>query len=270
MPRYGLVASARTINEADERWVNGFTYQPEGCLAAEVFDPCATGQTKSDDRNALLVDYTPFNVIVGETCSAFGFEARDWRGRAERLLAAKESAAIERELWTGDQATASAWANRFLASPASDVVTAGATSPLLALECLEQALAQCGSGDQGMIHATPQVVTAWASLNVLRREGMKILTYLDTIVVAGSGYTGSDPNGSGPSAGSVWAYATGMVDLRRSSVQVLPATLAEAMDRSVNDVTYRAERVAAASWDGCCHVAAQIDLPVCGIGGAGS
>jgi len=36
------------------------------------------------------------------------------------------------------------------------------------------------------------------------------------------------------------------------------------VERNINTVTVYAWRMAAATWDGCAHVAAEINLPLCG------
>ena len=156
-----------------------------------------------------------------------------------------------------------------LASPTADVVTPGATAtPQVALRCLEAALADCACGARGMIHAPRQLVSAWSQDGLVRHEGGTILTINDTIVVSGAGYDGSSPDGEPATSGSVWAYATGIVTVRLSPVVVTPSTIEQALDRSVNTIEYRAERMAAAYWDSCCLFAAETDLELCLIGGS--
>lgn len=276
-PRVGLVPQARVVNERDERWVGGFAYQPEGCAEAGTVDPCASG-SKTISDNAANVEFEPFGVWAGYKCSAHGDIEQDWRGRAERALEACTSKQVEAEFWTGEIAQAmDAAPNRYLASGDSDVLTDGAVPVNDALACLEQGLAECGCGSRGMIHATRQIVTLWQAGGALRRDGNQILTVNDTIVVPGAGYDGSGPDGQPAADGSVWAYATSLVDVRLSSIDVLPsnasgldALMRGALHRGENTVEVRAERLAAATWDGCCHFAVEIDASLCGFGGPGS
>ena len=75
-----------------------------------------------------------------------------------------------------------------------------------------------------------------------------------SIVVAGAGYPGTGPTGASnatPEAGHSWAYATGMVDVRLTNVVVSPDKLAMAIAPGTNEVTYRASRFAAVSFDPC-------------------
>lgn len=274
-PRVGLVAQARIVDEPDERWVQGFTYSPDNCGESGIGDPCGFSKAIPDAEGNLSFD--PFAVWAGDKCSSFGFESRDWQERARRQLRACESAQIEAELWGGAFAQDDEdRPNRFLASEASDVLTSSAADAGDALACLEQGLAQCNCGQRGMIHATRQIVTEWSALNLVRRDGNQILTIHDTIVVPGAGYDGSSPLGEPAADGSIWAYATGLIDLRLSAVFVIPrasevdALMREALNRDEDTVEVRAERAAAATWDGCCHFAVEIDADVCNVGGGGS
>lgn len=255
--------------EEDERWGLGFSFQPDPCGDGGISAACNPGAFTVDDRLP-KVDFEPYVVYGGDHCSTFGFTAENYADRARALLERSQSKQIAAELWTGDLAAAETWPNLSFAGTAtdSDTVTDGPSSVITVLACLEQALAQCGGGDQGMIHATRQLVTHWAALgpSVLRREGGLLLTVHDTIVVADAGYDGSGPGGVAAGA-SQWAYASGLVEVRLGAIQMTPDTLAEATDRAVNTIEYVAWRPAAAVFDGCCLFAAEADLAVCAIGG---
>jgi hypothetical protein len=259
------------VLEGSGRWENGLRYAPEGCGdAAGTVDPCSTPtKTVSFASNPAVVEAEAFGVWAGDTCSTFGWQARDYIGRAKRLLLACQGKQVENEFWSGAQAQASGWPNPRLADPVADVVTPGAAvSPEMALRCLEQALAECSCGP-GMIHATPQLVTAWAvNYLVQRQPNGQILTVLGTPVVAGAGYDGSSRDGEPQASGSVWAYGTGRVTVRLGDIEVIPGDLAQATDRENNTVTYRTERLAAVTFDPCCHVAARVDLELCAVGGS--
>ncbi len=83
----------------------------------------------------------------------------------------------------------------------------------------------------------------------------------------------SGPNGEAQSDGSVWAYGTEMLGVLLSPVRHVPETGGQRVtsanfDRDVNTVVARAERDAVVVWDGCIHVAVEVDLALCGIGGS--
>jgi hypothetical protein len=261
------------LTEATERWAAGVTWEPEGCGVSGVYDAstCPPDDTPieiPDGRDTITAN--PYVVWAGDKCSPWEL-ARDWKGKAQRQLLATESYQIAFELWTGTQAQASNWDNRYLASPLSDVLTDGPESPTHALACLELGIAKAGKGRRGMIHATADVVTEWWARGALRREAGLILTVLDTIIVPDAGYDGSGPNGEPAADGSVWAYGTEIVQVRHSAVRYVPsdeAISARNFDRSVNTVLFRAERDALATWDACIHVAVEVDIGLCGIGGS--
>lgn len=271
-PRLGIVNAAVQPDDG-LRWDNGFSFDPEGCADGGVVDVCVPG-TISPARCADEITADPFVVWAGVKRSTMGLGSpalRDeLRARARRQLEATQSFHIAEELWTGALARAKSLPNQYLATTDSDVVTNGAATPLEALACLEQYLGQAQAGQQGMIHATRQVVTYWSELGVVSRVGQQLVTALDTIVVPDAGYDGSAPDHSPAADGSVWAYASGIVMLRLGDVQASPPTedAAALYEITSNDFAAIAWRLAAYAWDGCALGAAEIDLDVCRIGGA--
>lgn len=274
-PRYGLLVAASVI--ADEtRWeIGGVAWSPEGCNGGGVMTvDCGSTEQLVIDNNPANAEADPFGVWAGDKCSTFGFKARDYEGRARRLLAATESFHIAHELWTGDLSVAEGLDNEPLASAGADTVTAAASAVdvVTAFGLLDGALAACGAGRRGMLHVTPQVLLHARSQYLVELSGQQWITPLGTIVVADAGYDGSGPNGENPGT-TQWAYATSMVQVRLSPIDVVPGSFADAVaraqavDRSVNTVELRAERLALVQWDACCHFAAQIDLDVPLTGG---
>lgn len=278
-PRVGLIPSLTAIMEDDAftgpaRWAGGYSFNPEGCGASGVQNPCGNDEKDIDD-NPAIVEVEPFVIWAGDKCAPWQLD-RDWQGRARRQLAASESYQVASELWRGDLAQAEVdnngdpWPNRWLASPESDVLTSGPTSISDGIACLEYALGRCARGQRGMIHVTRQAAVFLDREHIVRRDGNLLLTINDTIVVPDAGYDGSGPNGEDAADGSQWAYATTMIQLRMSPVQVVPDNMSEATLRTTNLVEFRAERIASAAWDHCCHLAVELDLPLCDIGGPGS
>jgi hypothetical protein len=193
-------------------------------------------------------------------------------------LEATQSFQVADELWTGalrDAADAGEDLedNPALTDSSSDTVTGGPEDVVDALACLEQGLAQCSQGRRGMIHATPQVLVQWIAASAVRLEGGQYLSPMGNLVVADAGYPGDGPGGSAAGA-SQWAYATGIISVRLSTPQVIPGNLdsaqvmAQALNREDNTLDVYAQRLALLQWDECCHLAAEIDLPVCLVGGA--
>lgn len=266
-----LPTLGRAVTNVEEDRLVGFTFNPENCGESGTIgvDPCVAASNKAIPDNEPIVAAWPFGIWAGDKCSPTEL-GRDWRGRARRQLAATRSYQVARELWTGAEADDAGAPNRRLADVDSDVLTDDATSPTDALARLEQGLADCIKGARGVIHATRHAATFWAQLGLLRREGNQLLTFLDTIVIADAGYDGSGPDGQAATDGSQWAYATGMPIVRLGPESTFPENMAQATNRSTNMVEFRAEQKAAVSWDGCCHLAVELELGWLDLGGAGS
>lgn len=266
-PLISLLTSAEVLPEQSTRWEGGIAYESEICGTDRtgVFPGCDV-EAIVVDPGADTIEIEPMVAWAADSCSPAA--ARDWEARARRKLASCESSLIESELWRGTVSRAQSFTNKYLASNDAIEVAAAPVDPAPALACLEQALSSCNCGVQGMIHATPQVITYWISANLVYRDGSKLYTHLGTVVIPGSGYDGSGPaltpNGAPVAAtdGSIWAYATSMVHLRLGPVATIPGSMGGAMDRTTNTVTFWAQRVYVAGWD-CCHFAAPIDLALC-------
>lgn len=214
--------------------------------------------------NAPINTVVPYVLVAEDWCSSFGFEQRDFKGRAQRLLENATPQAIEREFWTGAMATAKGYPNRFLADANVVDLTPGAGAPSVArgLQILQGALATCGFGGQGMIHVQAQTAP---NLLSVRRVGNLLLDIFDNIVVPGVGYPGTGPGNSTPAAGTAWMYATDLVAVRvEDDSAVYPDTMAEAMDwgqaGQPNTLRFRAQKHAAAYFDGACQFGVRVTL----------
>ena len=153
----------------------------------------------------------------------------------------------------------------FTALPATFASGAAGTpvSITKGLSLLQKAIADTGFGGQSMIHLQPE-----AAPNLLntRRQGKFMLDQFDNIIVPGVGYPGTAPDGTAPATGTSWMYATDIVATRiQKDTTVYPATFAEALDRgqngNPNTITFRAERLGAAYFDGSLLAAVLINLP---------
>lgn len=286
---HNLVSSAITITEPDSRWEGGIAWRSLAGSEAGVWVPCQYDEDgepvpadelapKQGPRRIGPSSFQPYDVELADECSAFGLSDADWERRARLYLDAATPKAVEAEFWTATQhpdnfSLTSHTPNTDGTAPGS---TGGVLNPTLvtplepshALAALQQALANCGAGTRGMIHATPYLAELWGGRLQVKDIGIddptqppdvsgavSLLTTKTrgTIVVAGAGYLGTGPDGNAkatPDAGTVWAYASKMVAVRLGGVRLVPGSLAEALDRDTNSVVYRAERAAAAVPDG--------------------
>jgi len=215
--------------------------------------------------------YCPPQHVLPYQCSSYGFPAADYEGRARRQIEVAKIKSIEAEFWTGSKVPHNPSLRRSTPNDDGHILNPGgaaaptAVSPSIALMLLSQALANCATGGLGTIHATPATVERWVStLNTKSDDGRLSTLGRGDIVVSGSGYPGTGPLGQPPPGpNEVWAYATGLVNIREGDTEVFPDTFAEAMDRATNTVTYYGEVTAAVTWDLCCTFAVLIDL--CGL-----
>lgn len=262
-PAYNIftVAQALSANltpDGDllERWRNGISLRAYPPGVPTGFDPCSTGtfRTKDEGEPAPISAFLPFTAYVADFCSALGLGPwPEFQARTNAVLTATEAFALERQLAQGDPMND----NPFLGDANMvEVGPGGALNPGAALAYLEQAIA--GTGRAGVIHATPAIAAAWSALGyTLERvaggvAGGSLRTVGNwTPVIVGSGYTGTDPVADdSPGAGWGWAFATGPIVYGRSAeLMPVPETEREALDRTNNDVVYRAERDMLVAWD---------------------
>lgn len=245
-----------TTGQRQPHWAGGFQFSPDACGAIDpTVIECLPVTDKTKLVNPGVVDYTPFLTYGFDECTTMD-QHRDREGRARRNLLATESWQLERELFDGIASKSSTpdTDNPFLTDgDAVDVTGGGALSSIPALARVERDLLRRLHGQRGMIHATPDLVTFWQNGGALHLEGNTILTVLDTIIVAGSGYSGNAPDGTAAPAGTTWAYGTGMVYLRQGFIFDPGVENPESrVNRDLNSITWRLERPNAVYYSPCC------------------
>lgn len=244
-----------------EPWARGIVFRPSYCGAGGgTAVPCTPVDVDLSDRPT-NVQNDPIFAEVFTDCSSMSEIDREEAGaKAIDLLNVAQHRIIGSEFWTGDAANAANMPNLSLARDADQIASGTAVAAIDALAALEEALAgngsdACGGGVRSMIHASPNVVTVWNYLGLLRNEGGLLLTALDTVVVTGPGYDGSAPNGDAATGSLSWAYGTGMVDVRLGKPYRL-----RYIDRSVNTIEVHAFRPFSVVFDGCCHLGVKVNL----------
>lgn len=184
---------------ADDRWTHGIAFQPEQCGAVGPFDPCDP-EIAAINTTPPIVRYDPFPLLSSETCwPRVGMDGiRDASAMARRVLDRMTPKGVETEFWGGEFAALTPGVNNYLTNPGSvqDITPDSGTAPLAyALGFLQAALAACGEGGRGIIHAPRRTVSLWHSAYLLIRDpGSAIITDLfGNIVVPGVGYDGGSP-----------------------------------------------------------------------------
>ncbi len=257
-PLHNLIDTAAAVSptlEVEKKWELGFSYRPTSCGCAQAWSwECGEEKAEKDPPSpTALVEYEPFIIhAANPDCQ----HVDDPSGEAEALLELTKSRAVEHELWTGTMGPG----NLHLASVGATQLNGGAaTGPRAALAALTQAIASCGGGNRGMIHAPAYAVELWSDWLVEDGDVLRTKVRGD-IVIPGAGYPGTSPAGAAPADGTTWAYATGMVSVLLGEVEIVPDEDGQALDRRTNSLIYRAERSAAATWDGCCHYGVLVNL----------
>ena len=259
-PRYSLLVNATILEDLDYHWMAGGQVYPYPSLSSgDTQAGCSSGTEREKVAGGVSPgeEFGSFTAYVAETCTARGIgNNEEFMNRAVIGLNGLEAALVEREFANGDAMPG----NPYLANVAlPNYATLGTLAPLEALARLENAIA--ATGKMGMIHTDPATATAWAGQYLIEKEGAyQRAVATGTPIVVGYGYVGAKPDGTPAlNADQGYAWATGPVQLRRSNVEMIPGTLAEALDRQNNVVTYRAERHYLVDWDTELQTAVLVD-----------
>jgi hypothetical protein len=272
-PRYGLLIAAPTIEGSTDRWQWGIEWDAEACDGGGALNLNCQGNTSAmtltpgGDTHGLA---DPFVVWAGDSCSTIGFAARDYEGRARRLMAAQQSAHVAHEFWTGDIAIANGLDNIGLADVQADTLTSAGVGIVDAIALLEDGLADAREYG-GMIHLTNGMLVRAVAAQAVRLNGQVWQTPLGTTVVADAGYPGTGPNGE-PVGATQWIYATSGVQVYLSPIDIIPGSFDDAVARAqmidlVNMVEIRVERLAMIQTDWCAHFAVEVDYDAPLLGG---
>lgn len=256
-PPYRLLSLPGVLVEGDSDWLNGVNVWGYPCDTPSLWEPCyteGTFGTKLSDSTSPLPRFDSFVAYLPITCSTISGDPRDFARRAEAVMEATISWAVEKALAQGVQGST----NPFFGDSALTVLAAGSVPVEAGLAYLENAIGATGRG--GIIHATPAVIAAWGFEQV-QTEGGVIRTANGTPVSSGGGY--AYPVGGGPqgeqavAAGQDWAFATGPVRVYvADGPDLVPS---EYVDRTDNVITYRAEKFVLATWDTCLQAGVLID-----------
>lgn len=278
-PTYGLLpastapaAGIQLVPDTDprgiERWINGAEVYPYPADTGDVFDPCALGSDfaeKDDGGDLQHPQFGAMTAYLAETCSSYKvWDQTAFIARATAAFVAVESAIIAKEFMTGTRLPN----NPHLADgngqfPLGDT----ATSVLQGLAVLENVIGE--TSRMGLIHCSPGFATIMRERFTVDTKTGVLRTVNGNVVIPDAGYSaGSKPIGHpGPSATTEWIYATGPVDVRRSTMFTTPDNVVQALERGTggastglpNSITYRAERYYLVTWDTELQAAVLVD-----------
>jgi len=274
---YGLWDTVQHPAAGGAHWQQGITWIERCPTGDSTYDECLavtgtggpapeppakTANVEQGSRAAL-----PFTVYAEFECSPVGIAEAE--SIASDALDRVEQQQVEAAFWTGVAGGQPVVFPHLSADTEvldGDVVLQTAASPLVtggqdvaqALGVLEQELADCYAG-QGLIHVPRSALPTLAAWNLVRDVDGRLLTPAGNLIVAGTGYTGSGPDGTAPADGTTWIYATGAAWAYRSDPYV--SRLRDSLDRTSNTIRMLAERTYLIGFE-CCHLAAHITLGV--------
>lgn len=257
--RYGVFTAARVTDNLDNRTVAaGFQFPAEDCGVARLYDAnCDTHPTKEFDEGLGYMAGAPYWVYATHKCGTTGRSPAEIERTVRRKLAAQEQQSVEAAIWG---------AGTVPVEPAltalTDVVTVTPTAPGAgaAIAALEESFYDA-YGYVGTIHINTAAYAAltYAELISDTPSAGVLTTPLGSAWSIGSGYGTDGPAGVVATAGSVWAFMTPPVWIRRMPQPIVPNVL-ETMDRMVNQYMALAERVYAHTW--ACPVVHAVQVPI--------
>jgi hypothetical protein len=245
-----------------ERWRGGIDLRPYPAHTGDAHDPEGTGtfRDKATGVPAQNQAFYPFTAYVADSCSTFATGPIDeYKARIMAVFTAVESAIVAEQLLT---ASIDPTNIPHLADGNGDFPNGDSpVSLLLGLALLEEAIG--ASHRAGVIHMSQKILTMFSQTFALDTDGRRIFTLNGTTVVADAGYAGGGTPASHSAAGATqeWIYATGPIDVRRGAAAMLPPPEDDesAIDRTTNDVTYRAERDYVLAFDAVVQAAVLVD-----------
>ena len=243
-PRYGLLSVPGVLREGDNSLLNGVNVWGYPNEAPSLWEPCLEGtyRVKGSESTWDQPRFDPFVAYLPISCSTISTRPEEIRDRAEAALGAAISFAVEEALAKGVDGST----NPFFGDTNLTQLGGGTVSAAAGRSYLENAIG--ATGKQGMIFATPGIISAW-SLTSVETDGA-LYTVNGYPVVSAGGIIDTDPTGltgSDPSVGLEWAFAVGPV-----FVYVWPGERldrVEYIEHETNTITYRAERYVIAGWD---------------------
>lgn len=272
---YGLWDTVQQPSGDGPHWQQGITWIERCPTGGSTYDECLSvtgvGAPPEPPAKTANVDQSirgalPFTVVAEFECAPVGLAEAE--SVASDALARVEQTQVETAFWTGVAggqpvvfphlaADTEVLDGTVVLQPVASPAVTGA-DVAQALGALEQELADCYAG-QGIIHVPRSVLPTLAAWNLITERDGRLYTTAGNLVVAGTGYTGSGPDGTAPAAGTAWIYATGAAWGYRSDPYV--TRLRDSLDRTSNTLRMLAERTYLIGFE-CCLLAAHIVLGV--------
>lgn len=301
-PLHGLLDTAyvpdlSSLPEGDRnKWESGITFiaNPSTCTdQVEAWQPWTDDPADKAEQVTSVPDSVYHSVVLtySTTCHVGSATMEKERIQAAKdALVAGSGQALEEIFWgpNGDGPLSEIFAPsgpNFSLSGSTPLVTGytgdacsgilnrnalgsdiTAHTPKQALLALSQALANCGLGARGFIHAPVYLAEDWHEQGLIKPSkpddlSSKLITGVrGDYIVGGSGYTGIGPNGhprEEPADGHAWAYATGPVGVILSEPEFKDITM---IDNRTNLSRIIVERTAVIAASASCLYAVYVDV----------
>ena len=260
---HGLLSPATTISESPPvGFSDRLVYSTSERVAVNIFTENSIEGTSPLKASVVVEEgdfsrsYTPFQIEVKVSGSTLGAKPEEIDELAKKYMEVVTQKAIEREFWDGSIATSAGFTNnRYLTSSDAttlSILTDNGVHPKVALGVLEQALANCGLGEIGVIHV-PVGVSPFLNLNEV--DDGYYTTKAGNHIVIGSGYE-IDPG----SLVAVPMVATGPVSVYLGPVTSTWQNIIEGTNTRTNKMEFIYTREAAVVWTNGCHFTINADI----------
>lgn len=247
-PNYGLFTVTRAAGTFSEQMPEiagqgGIEYETGVCQLPVGYEVnCITSLgTKELIGPSDLVNGDPFVILTTLACGSVGLNQAHLRELMRERMLAGEQAAVEQIFSAGSFGQAPSLSNN---TPAATSAGAGA-NVVAAISNLEDALysGTTGYGLTGVLHVPYLAATYLSQAHVIWRDPAGIWRTAAGTAVSIGNYDGTGPAGEVPAAGLTYLYITGQVSIWRTpESEVFQSTLAQALDRSTNQVKAQVER----------------------------
>lgn len=233
----GSLLDVATVTESATVWpsLDGM-YESYNCMDLLVpTELCPDPVVDKTFESLSWPDGFRFFVQGGVTCKGPGFDLDGSSGELERVFNLRESVGVERALMeTRMVASAGNWAAATNLTPAG-----GAVAPKVGLAILEGHAAANYAGVP-TIHLPRTIGSLLIDGGTIGWDGSTLRSGQKSKVVSGGGYEypNNGPAGTAPTAGELWIFATGEVQVAKHNVK----TPEPQLDRTTNDVFALVER----------------------------
>lgn len=253
-----LLTAPGVLVDKEEHWESGVILRgyPDSVPTFWQDNLAGTFRVKDiGDADFPQGEFEPVTLYVPVSCTASGMSADEFAEKSGRVLQVTQAYGVEKALAQGVPGLS----NPYMGDTNLTILASG-VSARVGLSYLEEAIG--GTARGGMIHVTPAVADALQPIRITNSATEPLYTGAGTPIVIGAGYEDTVPDGqAAPATTRDFIFATGPVQVRIDDEVTLP-NIGEALDRVMNDVVYRAEKVALVSWDTSLQVGVLVDWAI--------